>query len=59
MMNPFVKSVVLFLPFVPLIVLVSSWARGVGGWYEVLIPPIFALGSAVLVGRIVRRKRTE
>lgn len=59
MRNPFIKSFVLFLPFVPLIVLVSLWARDVGGWCEVFIPPMFALGSAVLVGRLVRRKRAE
>ncbi|WP_432192922.1 hypothetical protein [Streptomyces sp. bgisy027] len=44
------------LPLAVLIVIVTQLARALGGPVAVVMPPLFAIGVAVVLGNIVRRK---
>ena len=48
-----------FLSLAALIVLVNQISRMVGGIVADFLPPLFAIGTAALCGRYVRRKMQE
>lgn len=53
------RILLLFVPLGALIILVTLWARSVGGVCELVVPPAFAMVTAAVAGHYLRQAREK
>lgn len=56
MIREMVKYLPYLIPLGILIVAVTAWSRWIGDPLAVIVPPVFAIGSAAFIGRFLQRR---